>query len=179
MVNRAVKEVIGSWIQATGTVIAAIGVTPSKLISKEMGYDLDLWGNVLQASGNALQANGELSLNKIANEIQAIGNISVVTGFLANDESKLKDVLIIKGDLLQALGGGIISVVDFERRESEEQIIIILGNVLQTIGNSIQAIGAKYELKDGKEMKQKGKTFILVGSWIQATGSVIAAIGLF
>jgi hypothetical protein len=52
------KQLIGSWTQAVGTVIAAFGSTPTIIILEEMQEDLNLVGNVLQATGNALAADG-------------------------------------------------------------------------------------------------------------------------
>ncbi|WP_077622384.1 DUF6944 family repetitive protein [Sediminibacillus massiliensis] len=51
------KAVLGAWIQAIGTVIAAIGSTPTTHLPQKLLQDLNLIGNVLQGTGNALMAD--------------------------------------------------------------------------------------------------------------------------
>jgi hypothetical protein len=69
---------------------------------------LNLWGNVLQGTGNALIADAQegFSLEQLGNVVQAIGNTTVVAGILLNisEENKLK--LDINGNLLQAIVEG-------------------------------------------------------------------------
>lgn len=55
--DNQLKVIFGSWIQAIGTVISAIGSTPSDENNKEFQFNLNLWGNVLQATGNAVLAD--------------------------------------------------------------------------------------------------------------------------
>nr|WP_257155375.1 hypothetical protein [Bacillus cereus] len=73
-----IKEIVGAWFVAVGTIIAAIGSTPLKRLNSELRKDLNVWGNVLQATGNGLEADGqgEISLELIGNEIQSIGNVT-------------------------------------------------------------------------------------------------------
>lgn len=196
------KQFVGSWIQAIGTVIAAIGSTPSHIINEEHRNNLSLWGNVLQAVGNSLIADGQetISLNKLGNEVQAVGNTTVVGGMLIDFKEETKQLLIIKGNWLQALGGG-MSVSDaIEEEATPKKSLNIIGNLLQVIGNSLQALGGTYELENNKEKekhKEKqlnqtnyypsyysredtnhkdGELLDISGSWIQAVGSVISAI---
>lgn len=182
-VNNQLKEIIGSWIQAIGTVISAIGNTPSSVIKSEFLYNLDLWGNVLQATGNALVADSQetISLEKIGNKVQAIGNTTVIAGMVITFKEETKQLLIIKGNWLQAVGGGIALSDELEHRETPEQTFNIIGNLLQVIGNSLQAIGGIYELENNNEKKDEnsidGQSLQVNGSWIQAVGSVISAIG--
>ena len=176
------KEFIGSWIQAIGTVISAIGSTPLDVIRKEFRNNLNLYGNVLQATGNALVADGQetISLEKIGNEIQAIGNTTVIAGMIITFSEETKQLLIIKGNWLQALGGGVALADEFEHRDTPEQIFNIIGNILQVIGNSLQAIGGIYELEKNNGNNDRnhfdGQSLDVYGSWIQAVGSVISAI---
>ena len=62
-------EVVGAAIAAIGTITAAVGSTPLWWLSEQAKYNLNLWGNLLQGTGNALEANeqGEISLEKIGN----------------------------------------------------------------------------------------------------------------
>lgn len=61
-------------------------------------------------------------------------------------------------------------------------------NLLQVIGNSLQALSGVYELKSSrnnddkyakssKEEKNEDISLDVIGSWIQAVGSVISLIG--
>ncbi|NYE04064.1 hypothetical protein F4694_000808 [Bacillus niacini] len=54
------KELFGAWIQAIGTVTAAVGSTPS--LNDDTQESLNLWGNVLQGTGNALFADAQEGL---------------------------------------------------------------------------------------------------------------------
>ncbi|MFB3163338.1 hypothetical protein ABLO26_18475 [Neobacillus sp. 179-J 1A1 HS] len=185
------KELFGAWIQAIGTVTAAVGSTPS--LNEDTQESLNLWGNVLQGTGNALIADAQegLTLEKLGNEVQAIGNTTVVAGILLNisEENKLK--LDINGNLLQAVGGGIALPEDLLDEPSTIRTLNIAGNVLQIVGNSMQALAGAEELKSIRENKDKFKGYreineskqdssseelAISGSWIQAVGSVISAI---
>ncbi|MBM7571648.1 DUF6944 family repetitive protein [Aquibacillus albus] len=172
--NNDQKAVLGSWIQAIGTIISAIGSTPFKIPAKLLN-DLDLIGNVLQGSGNALMADSikPFTLNKIGNQIQAIGNTTIVTQYIINFNDKTAQELEIKGDLFQAVGGGIaFSTQNWEEKPSMEEIYSTYGNLLQVIGNSMQSIAGGIEQKGGD-----GQVMNTVGSWIQAIGAVLSAIG--
>jgi hypothetical protein len=185
------KELFGAWIQAVGTVTAAVGSTPS--LNEDTQESLNLWGNVLQGTGNALIADAQegFTLEKLGNEVQAIGNTTVVAGILLNisEENKLK--LDISGNLLQAVGGGIALPEDLLDEPSTIRTLNIAGNVLQIVGNSMQALAGAEELKSIRENKDKFKGYrenneskqdssseelAISGSWIQAVGSVISAI---
>lgn len=102
------KALFGSWVQATGTTVSAVGNTPSVSSDKELLANLALWGNVLQATGNALIADSieKPSLSKIGNQVQSIGNLTIIVKFLIVVNEEIQNELNIKGNLLQAVGGG-------------------------------------------------------------------------
>lgn len=174
--DNQLKEVLGSWIQAVGTVASAVGSTPSTVLSNHLKNNLDLWGNVLQGSGNALLADAQSTINleKIGNQIQAIGNTTVVAGMLLNLNSEAKQVLIIDGNWLQALGSGMA----ITEGGSIEKSLGNISNLLQMIGNSLQAIGGIKKLKEENESNHEYDSEVLevLGSWIQAAGAVLQAI---
>lgn len=167
------KAILGSWIQASGTVLSAIGSTPTNVISDDLLDDLNLWGNVLQATGNALIADTEkdLTLDKVGNIVQSIGNSTVITGMLIHFREDTKQLLDIQGNWLQALGGGVSFADAFGQEPSLEVLFSLYGNLLQTIGNSLQAISGVLELKN-----QNGQKLNVIGSWIQAIGSILSFI---
>jgi hypothetical protein len=186
------KEVFGAWIQAIGTVIAAVASTPS--LNEDIQESLNLWGNALQGTGNALLADAEegFSLGKLGNQVQAIGNTTVIAGLLLPVMEEAKQKLDINGNLLQAIGGGIALPDDLMGAPSDIRTLNIAGNVLQIIGNLLQAKGGIEELQSTieKEDRYKGyresnqtemithsQSLAINGSWIQAVGSVLSAIG--
>jgi len=186
------KEVFGAWLSAVGTIIAAIGSTPSHFIKSSLRQDLNLWGNVLQAVGNAIEADGQedVSLETIGNEIQSFGNISVIAGLIIKFKDETQKKLIITGNWIQALGGAVAVGDEFEDVSNTNDLYSIVGNLLQVIGNSLQALDGVQELKNSRVEENKKDTesvenrededkwsLDVIGSWIQAIGSVISLIG--
>ncbi|ASN05386.1 DUF6944 family repetitive protein [Virgibacillus necropolis] len=84
MDNRT-KGLLGYWIEAIGQTMSAVTNTPSAVKDKELSSQLDLWGNVLQGTGTALIADSEeeFSFEKLGNQLQSIGNLVTIIGFLA------------------------------------------------------------------------------------------------
>lgn len=151
------KQVIGSWIAAVGTVTAAIGSTPFQCIRDEMRYGLNIWGNVLQAAGNALQADGEkkITFEKVGNEIQSIGNVMVFAGLLIDFEGDIEKRFIITGNWMQALGGAAALGEGLENPNAVGQSYNIAGNFLQVIGNSLQALGDISDLRESADKQEE------------------------
>ena len=169
------KELFGAWVQAFGTTLAAVGSTPLKQFSERELTSFNLWGNVLQGTGNALMADSEedYTLNKIGNQIQALGNVTVVGGIVLDLDNNTAQTLDIKGNLMQALGGSAALSETIGEEPSAEIFYAFYGNILQIIGNSMQAIGGIIDLRGGE-----GDNINIAGSWIQAAGSIIQAIGI-
>lgn len=180
--DNQVQEIFGSVIAAIGTILSAIASTPSASPRiKDLLDGMDLVGNTLQGTGNALQASGQsgASLEKLGNEVQAIGNSTVVAGLVLHVKEETEERLVITGNWLQALGGAAALGDEFEDPAAPGQIFNINGNLLQSIGNSLQAIGGTKNLRE-KELGGPGSTgdhVIFIGSWIQAVGSVLSVIG--
>ncbi|MEI5907060.1 hypothetical protein WAK64_08320 [Bacillus spongiae] len=171
--NNEQQLVFGSWIQAIGTTVAAIGATPSKILSEEQLEGLSVIGNVGQAVGNALIADTieEFDLTKAGNEIQSIGNLTVISGIVIDFDEDTKLNLDISGNLLQALGGSAAVSETFNEDPSVDVLLAIYGDLLQVIGNSLQAIAGIIESKD-----RDSGNINEIGSWIQAIGSILAAL---
>jgi hypothetical protein len=169
------KELFGAWVQAFGTTLAAVGSSPTRIFSDNQLTSFNLWGNVLQGTGNALMADSEeaYTLNKIGNQIQALGNVTVVSGIVLDVDEVTAQNLDIKGNLMQALGGSAALSETIGEEPSSEFFYAFYGNILQIIGNSMQAIGGIIELQGGD-----GEKINFAGSWIQAAGSIIQAIGI-
>lgn len=188
--DNQLKEIFGAWLAAIGTVTAAIGSTPFRSLEESFRKDLNLIGNELQAVGNALEADGqgEENLEKIGNELQSIGNVTVISGLVIDFKDTTQQKLIISGNWIQALGGATALGDEFQDTSNINEIYNIIGNLLQVIGNSLQALSGANELKasyiDNKEIPKKKEdnnnsiwSLDVVGSWIQAIGSVISLIG--
>lgn len=176
--NNHWKEIIGSSLSTIGTIQAAIGNTPQFHLNEEQNVQLRLIGNVLQALGSALSADGQgtVSLEKIGDELQAIGNSTVVAGMLlySRTNEEIEQKLGISGTWVQALGSFVGLADEFFDHTESGRVENIIGNLLQGIGNSLQAISGMQGLHDkNSEQEQIG----VAGSWIQATGSVLALIG--
>jgi hypothetical protein len=172
------KQWIGSVIQAIGTVASAIANTPNKFLSHQFLDDLDLIGNALQATGNALVADGQqpLTLSRIGNEIQAVGNSVVIAGMILPIEDTPKQILNIRGNLLQAFGAGIELGEELDEKPSANKAINVISNLLQAAGNALQALGGKYDLDYPDGDKEYSQSLILSGSWIQAVGAVLSTV---
>ncbi|KZD45886.1 hypothetical protein OB969_21725 [Bacillus cereus] len=199
------KEIFGAWVAAIGTITSAIGSTPFDFISSNVRKDLNVYGNVLQAVGNALEADGqgEVSLEQIGNEIQSFGNVTVISGLIIEFKEETQIKLVIAGNWTQALGGLTALADEFEDTSDKDESLNIIGNLLQSIGNSLQAIGGIEELKSIRNEdrsnregnikdvekdidtqvnnetneNEEGKLIDIIGSWVQAVGSVISLIG--
>jgi hypothetical protein len=172
--GNAFKATFGAWIQAVGTVLSAIGNTPNKSLSEDTLDNLDIVGNELQATGNALEADAIVdpaSLTKIGNQIQTIGNLTVLAGLIMDFSEVTEQELTIKGNLLQALGGSAAVADSLDDERTLDELLSIYGNGLQVIGNTLQAISGILELNN-----EDSGDLNTAGSWIQAVGSVLSAL---
>ncbi|MFD1019161.1 DUF6944 family repetitive protein [Thalassobacillus hwangdonensis] len=161
-----------AWVEAIGTIVAAVSSTPSRRITTQDQDNLSLAGNVLQATGSGLAVDGGSVLEDIGNGTQAIGNSTVIYGLLLTDSERERRPFTIKGNLLQALGGGVVLADGFDGTITQAQSLINTGNLMQVIGNSMQAIGASRSPND----PELGQTLGFLGSWIQAAGATLIAI---
>lgn len=172
--NNNEQEILGYSLVTIGTITSAIGSTPI-FFTKELRHHLQVWGNVLQATGNGLAADGQgtISFELIGDEIQSFGNIACIAGLLYETSNDTNKRLIITGNWMQA-AGSLVGVVDeFEDNTPSGRALNIDGGLLQAIGNSMQALSDSYELKKVPDYEHLGIT----GSWIQAVGSVVSLIG--
>ncbi|PKG22527.1 DUF6944 family repetitive protein [Niallia nealsonii] len=168
-------EISAVWIQAIGTIISAIANSSFDIFTSEQGDALDLYGNVLQATGNAIQADQQetVTFEKIGTEIQAAGNVMVAGAFICLTDH-VNTTLFIKGNWLQAFGALVEAVDEYLDNSGPKQPLNIYGNATQAIGNSFQAIGGLQEQRNNLE---KAEFLVISGSWIQAIGSILNAIG--
>lgn len=168
------QTLLGSWVVAAGTIASAINAS---LIAHTgvKGQSLNLIGNTLQATGNGITASSPSlsSFSKTGNLIQSAGNSTIIYSILTDLDRQDDDVLIIKGNLLQALGGIISFSETYGKIPSLTNAYQLNGEALEVIGNSIQSVAARRELK-GVEANDLSA----LGSWIQAIGAIIVALAL-
>ena len=162
------EEQFFAWIEAIGTILSAIGSTPSIPLSEETLNDLNLIGNVLQTVGNVYIPEDEELLYQVGTKLQAIGNLVVIEGFFVENQD-LSNLLNLQGDLIQALGGTIS--IDYEGNQTLNDALNNIGNFIQVIGNIYQALSITY-----LENSEKSQELNTLGSWIQAVGAVLTAL---
>ncbi|MET3698264.1 hypothetical protein SAMN05877753_108120 [Bacillus oleivorans] len=179
------KLIFGAWVQAIGTVIAAIGSTPIQKLPSEWREAFSLWGNVMQATGNALVADGEDEFyERVGNEIQAIGNVTVVAGLVIEFEGDIGERLNITGNWMQSLGAATAFGYELDQEPDDSLPLEISGNLLQMLGNAMQALGGIYKLEEKKDRysfssknhDDLSQSLEVNGSWIQAVGSVLSLL---
>lgn len=159
---------MSAWLEAIGTILSAIGSTPSKILPASVLNDLNLIGNVLQAVGSGIIPEDEEYLDQVGSKIQALGNIVTIQGFFVEDQ-QTSQLLNTQGNLIQALGGGVS--LDFENNQTVNEALNNIGNAIQIIGNAYQAISINYPSNS-----KKAQELNTIGSWIQAVGSVLSAL---
>ncbi|KHD84736.1 hypothetical protein NG54_13565 [Heyndrickxia ginsengihumi] len=82
---------------------------------------------------------------------------------------------MITGNGLQALGALISLTDEFNDRTQSGRNYNIIGNALQSIGNSMQAVSGIYDLQENKG--EDAEILDILGSWIQAVGSIFSLVG--
>lgn len=78
--NNHWKEILGNSLSTIGTIQAAIGSTPQFHLNQNQSYQWRLIGNVLQALGSALSADGQGSL--LWKDLEIIFKLSVIQRLL-------------------------------------------------------------------------------------------------
>lgn len=161
-----ITAIAGNWIEAIGTVVTAIGSTPSTIFTQQMLTDFTIIGNILEAGGCAISAENEDSLlDRVGDQLQAIGNLTVVAGILDKNEQS-GQLIQMQGNLIQVVGAGI--TINTQGKLTLSQTIANTGNIIQLIGNVIQVF-ANTDTQEGVVMNA-------VGAWIQAVGAIITAL---
>ena len=179
------KQIIkfGTWLDAVGTTLSAIGNTPFPFISKDRLKRIDLIGDSLQATASSIMADAEEEFNlfKIGNMIDASGNVIEIAGAnLPFTNPRSNQILLVEGNGLQTIGTGLTFIYSYEyalQTEFEEielgTLYGIYGSLVQTIGLAMQTIAALLP-----EDNLQGQRLNTVGTWVQAIGAILEAIGV-
>lgn len=161
-----ITTIAGNWIEAVGTIVSAIGSTPSTFFTQQTLNDFNIIGNILEAGGSAIVAEAENTLlDRVGGQLSSIGNLAVVAGIFSKNEQS-GQLLEQQGNLLQVVGVGI--TINTEGKLTLLQTIANTGNIIQLIGNVIEVF-ADNDTSEGEVMNA-------VGAWIQAVGAVITAL---
>lgn len=164
--NGSRTALIGNWIVAIGTVVSAIGGTPSTIFTKQTRDDFRLIGPTLEAVGIALVAETEDTLlYTVGDQIQAIGNLNVIAGVLSRNE-QIETLLEKQGDSAQLVGLGL--VIKTAGPLTLLETLYNTGLLIQLIGTAIEvyAIRGTVVAEDIKAL----------GAWIKAGGAILTAL---
>ncbi len=170
------KEIIGSWMQAIGNVIEAYGSTPSIPLEDETRDDFNRVGLTMQAVGSGLEADGQsnpYSYEYAGSVITSIGSVEELLPLLRNFSFETDYLLESQGNILQGLGSALQAYDEIVNGTPSGAYEGIIGNSLQSIGCFISVLGIKIELTD----QEDGQRINAFGSWVQALGAILAAIG--
>lgn len=166
LTNVSRTALIGNWIVAIGTVVSAIGGTPSTIFTQQTRNDFRLIGPTLEAVGIALVAETEDTLlYTVGDQIQAIGNLNVIAGVLSRNE-QIETLLEKQGDSAQLVGLGL--VIKTAGPLTLLQTLYNTGLIIQLIGTAIEvyAIRGTVVAEDIKAL----------GAWIKAGGAILTAL---
>ncbi|KUP09676.1 hypothetical protein Q73_02005 [Bacillus coahuilensis m2-6] len=182
-------DILGAWIQSTGTTVAAIGETiivkGDDEESAKKGLTLVALGNGIEATGNSLQAVARekilqpsegKTLGIFGTWLQAAGNITNVVAanqLIQGMEEGLR--LDILGDIFQSFGAASEAVAYTLEEETPYTPLLIGGNTFLSIGAFLEAVGEIYILNDQVEL---GDQLVAFGSYVETAGATIAALGL-
>ncbi len=169
------KILIGTWLDALGTVISAIGEVRELLGLNEINKLLVAIGDGLQGVGPFLigTAAEDDPLMFAGNWIDGAGGTAASLGAfreyigLGEEEDNLRIELL--GYILQSKGASISAVADYLAGEEG----LAFGNALQGLGAGLEAIGAVYLLRN---MEDIGTPITTLGAILQAIGSNYNAV---
>lgn len=166
------KESFGAWTEALGNTLSAIASTERLDLVEELRLRLNVYGEVLQATGNALSADAteEWNAERIGGGMQSVGNLTTLYGITmpVSDEDELR--FNVQGNMLQAVGAAYTMVELEVPLKSKADQIGFYGLLLGIIGNSIEALASIQELQG-----MEGQPLNEVGAWTQAIGAILGA----
>ncbi|MGE7759413.1 DUF6944 family repetitive protein [Peribacillus sp. NPDC097895] len=105
---------------------------------------------------------------------------SFITGQVIDFKKETKQKIFNTGNWMQALSGLINVGHGIELNPFPGHSENMIGNLVQSMGDSLQAIGGVSEYGNQYEVYREhnyGESLVVTGSWIQAIGSVISVIG--
>ncbi|MGN1400163.1 MAG: DUF6944 family repetitive protein [Bacillus sp. (in: firmicutes)] len=165
-----------TWWEAIGTIISALGTTPT--FSTQLQNDLGIWGNVIQATATGVQADVSLAfnLNSLSNIVDAVGlTEEAAASIYPFQNQNLQTIIILQGNEIQALSSNIAIVYALTQKMTVAQAYNLYGNIIQLIGLYVEIASNILTLRDGNTNTINALN--IAGNWIQAIGSVLVAIG--
>ncbi|MGM9927844.1 MAG: DUF6944 family repetitive protein [Bacillus sp. (in: firmicutes)] len=173
--NRTEVTTVAMWVEVVGTIISALGNTPSlTFISTELANNLNLVGDTIQVSGTTIQIEDEtnLTLNKIGNIIQDGGNIEEIAGYLIPmDLTKLRTLIQTQGNAIQLLGI-LLSFIFTKIHPTLSSVEEAYGTMIQIIGLGMQTLSGGFP-----SSSEFGQNLNTTGNWVQVVGAILQALG--
>ncbi|GAB3798350.1 DUF6944 family repetitive protein [Virgibacillus kimchii] len=170
------RELIGVWIDATGTIISLLGEVRKTAGFNEINHRIVMIGEGLQSIGTGIMATTTTdSLAFFGDWVDSAGaGTSSLAAYLQDIDPENGDEALqleILGDSMQSLGSSTSTVSSYLTGEEG----MVLGNALQALGAGLESIGGLLSLK---EQEQHGQILSLIGAALQALGSNYLAITL-
>ncbi|MBB5174189.1 DUF6944 family repetitive protein [Texcoconibacillus texcoconensis] len=159
---------IGSWVDAIGQAVSAIGATGQMQRDEDRDTRLVVIGEAMQSIGNALEGTGTPDMQEALGdwiESGGAGGSSLGASLQLRGDEEGGTRLEILGDSFQALGGAISAT-------TEDDQYLVLANQLQSLGAGLEAIGGTYEVRG---LTRRGAMLNTLGSWVQAAGGALQA----
>lgn len=172
-------DVIGAWLIFAGTLINASGASVNLVGEEELSFKITGSGNVIEATGNALQAVGrsntpENYVSVYGSWLQAAGNSANAAAkvLLINNQRRDGHYLDVIGSSVQTLGAAaeaIGSSLDEDRAYKDQ---LTAGYLFIAGGAAIEGVSGIYFLR---KMLERGRAIGWFGSYLQAVGALLAA----
>ena len=170
------KEVIGAWMQAFGNIVEAYGSTPSTPLTSETRDDFNRIGLTMQSVGSALEADGQSnphSFEYYGAIITSIGSVEELLPLIQEFSLETDYLLEVQGNILQGIGSALQAYDEFVNGSPSGALEGIIGNSVQSIGCFLSVSGINLELTN----QEDGEKLNALGTWVQAFGATLAAIG--
>lgn len=165
---------VTQWTEAFGTTLSAIGSTPISFLSSNTLANIDIIGDAIQIGSTAIQLDAEnkVTFNSIGNIVQVVGNTEELGAevIFFNNQTE-QNLFSTQGNAIQATGVALSLIFFLNQKHNIINIYNIYANILQIIGLSIQVLSANSSLSTNQS-----NTLNATGAWIQAIGTILAAI---
>lgn len=162
--NHLTKELLGYWFDTIGQTMSAVANTPSFINDIQLSSQLQLWGNVFQATGAALVTDSieEFSYEKLGGQLESVGNLVSAISFLSPINDELKAELDKKGNVIETLGVIVSFPDELEEGFTLELFFDLYGHLLQVI-----------------EVKDVDEEFVnMISEWSQALASMLSLLSV-
>lgn len=168
------KLLIGAWLNATGTTVAALIEINELTSSHPASNKLIAIGEFFESVGSFLMGadNLENSESMASNMMDGMGSSTAMVGnymvFLEPNNPELGLLHEMLGDGMQALGSAMGAYNNMQNKQDKQMV----GNTLQSLGAGLETLGAYAELQGDEKI---ASFLVAKGAILQALGSAIFA----